>query len=238
MDYKEQFSKRADSYFSAMSAYPDAMNEEFQTAVDSLKLEGGERIVNIPGGCVNLERFLDSTIQYLSFEIDERFAAKVNQPVCTLWEVPCTNTSVDRVITVAALHHSSQEERRKFYQEVKRILKPNGLFVIADVEKGSSQDKWLNGFVNQYNSVGHKGLFWSEDDIGLLQEEGFSVEMVTKSYAWRFADREAMLAFSKDLFYLDKANLEEIQEGLTRVLGASEKTIPWRLVYFICRLCP
>jgi SAM-dependent methyltransferase len=238
MEYKEQFSKRADSYFLAMSTYPDVMKEEFQTAVNSLNLQGGETVVNIPGGCVNLERFFDSTIQCLSFEIDERFAKKVGQPVCSLSAIPCPNASIDRVITVAALHHSSKEERRQFYKEIKRILKSDGLFVIADVLEGSSQDKWLNGFVNQYNSLGHKGTFWSEKDKSLLEEEGFSVQMVTKSYAWRFVDREAMVVFSKDLFYLDKANLGEINEGLTSILQATETTIPWTLAYFICTLDP
>jgi SAM-dependent methyltransferase len=238
MNYKEQFSKRATSYFSAMSNYPRAMAEEFQTAVNALELQGGETVVNIPAGCVNLEQFLDSTIQYRPFEIVETFAKHVGQEVCSLSEIPCEASSVDHVISVAGLHHSSDEERREFYKEVKRILKPNGLLVIADVQKGSSQDKWLNEFVDTYNTFGHKGQFWSEEDKKRLEESGFSVTVSEKTYAWRFDSKQDMLAFSKDLFYLDKANLAQIEEGLTEILQADSTTIPWKLLYFVCRLCP
>lgn len=238
MNYKEQFSKRAASYFTAVSKYPNAMAEEFQTAVDMLQLKGHETVVNIPAGCVNLDQYMDSTIHYKPFEIDENFAKKVNQDVCSLFQIPCETHSVDRVITVAGLHHASNEERKKFYAEVKRILKPEGLFIIADVQKGTPQDKWLNEFVNTYNSFGHKGLFWSQEDIGLLEESGFSVNMVEKHYAWRFSDKQSMLDFSKDLFYLDKANLDTIEKGLQETFHANETCIPWQLLYFVCELRP
>jgi SAM-dependent methyltransferase len=235
MDYKEQFSNRAASYVSAMTRCPDALAEEFVVAVNGLQLQGGETVVNIPAGCVNLERYVDSSIQYFPFEVDETFAKHVQQPVCSLSAIPFESNSVDRVISVAGLHHSSDAERKEFYKEVHRILKPNGLFLIADVEKGSCQDLWLNGFVDRYNRFGHKGNFWSKDDIGLLEESGFSVEMFKQEYAWRFQSQEEMLSFSKDLFYLDKANQETIQKGLQDILGADETKIPWGLLYFTCR---
>lgn len=238
MNYQEQFSKRAASYFSAMSKYPNAMSEEFKTAIDSLCLLGGETVVNIPAGCVNLDTFLDSSIRYLPFEIDTQFAKRVNQDVCSLNQIPCETSSVDRVISVAGLHHASEEERRLFYKEVKRILKPDGLFVVADVKRGSKQDEWLNGFVNTHNSCGHKGIFWSQDDIPLLEEAGFSVHLSEPSYRWKFQNRKEMIDFSKDLFYLDKANQEDIEKGVTEILQADETTIPWGLLYFVCKLRP
>jgi SAM-dependent methyltransferase len=217
-----------------MTRCPNALAEEFQSAVDALQLQGGETVVNIPAGCVHLERYMDSSIQYLPFEIEKRFG----QTVCSFSEIPCESQSVDRVISVAGLHHSSDDERKQFYNEVKRILKPNGLFVIADVEKGSRQDEWLNGFVNEYNRFGHKGQFWSKQDTRLLEEAGFSVEVSRKEYAWKFSSREEMLLFSKDLFYLDKANPESIEKGLETILGADSTRISWSLLYFICRLYP
>lgn len=232
MDYKEQFSNRAASYVDAMTRCPDALAEEFQSAVRALQLQGGETVVNIPAGCVNLERYVDSSIQHLPFEVDETFAKYVQQPVCSLSAIPFESNSVDRVISVAGLHHASDAERKEFYKEVYRILKPNGLFLIADVEKGSCQDVWLNGFVDTYNRFGHKGHFWSKEDIGLLEDAGFSVKMFKQEYSWRFQSQEEMLLFSKDLFYLDKANLETVQKGLQQILQADETKIPWGLLYF------
>ena len=236
MNYKEQFSKRCESYFSAMSKYPNAMAQEFQVAVNALDLQGHETVVNIPAGCVNLDLFFPPTVHYKPFEIDEHFARRVHQEVCSLYKIPCETNSVDRVITVAGLHHFSEQERRQFYEEIKRILKPGGVFIIADVQQGSLQDVWLNDFVNTYNSLGHKGLFWSEADGHLLEETGFSVHMCEKSYAWTFTNRAAMVDFSKDLFYLDLATEEQIDRALTEVLQATETEIPWKLLYFICKI--
>jgi cyclopropane fatty-acyl-phospholipid synthase-like methyltransferase len=238
MNYSEQFSKRADSYFSAMSKFPQAMMHEFKTAVENLELRGDETVVNIPAGCVNLESFLAKTINYKTFEIDKTFAKKVQQEVCSLTKIPCETESVDRLISIAALHHSTEQERKLFYQEVKRILKPNGLFVIADVEEGSKQDTWLNDFVNHYNSLGHKGIFWSKRDARFMEEAGFSVEYCVREYPWIFKNRQDMIEFSRELFYLDKANKEDIEAGLESILGATETTIPWKLAYFKCRLRP
>lgn len=238
MDYQEQFSKRCESYFLAMSKYPQALSEEFKIAVDSLTLKGDETVVNIPAGCVNLEKFLEKTIHYKPFEINKHFAKQVGQEVCSLSNIPCESQSVDRVISVAGLHHASQDERKLFYQEVKRLLKPDGFFVIADVEKGSNQDKWLNEFVHTYNSLGHQGRFWSKEDVDLLEEAGFTVELFEKSYTWNFANRAEMLDFSKDLFYLDKASPPIIEQALDDILSADNTCIPWKLLYFICRLGP
>lgn len=238
MDYQEQFSKRCESYFLAMSKYPQALSEEFRVATEFLALKGDETVVNIPAGCVNLEQFLDKTIHYKPFEINEHFAKRVGQEICCLFNIPCESQSVDRVISVAGLHHTSQEERKLFYQEVKRILKSSGFFVIADVQQGSNQDRWLNEFVHTYNSLGHQGHFWSNEDIALLNEAGFTVELYEKNYTWNFANRAEMLDFSKDLFYLDKASPPIINQGLDTILYADSTRIPWKLLYFKCQLGP
>ena len=59
--------------------------------------------------------------------------------------------------------HSGSKNVPKFVEECLRIIKKDGNFIFADVKKDTSVDKFLNQFVNEYNSLGHEGNFFYED---------------------------------------------------------------------------
>jgi hypothetical protein len=48
-----------------------------------------------------------------------------------------------------------------FYREAHRLLKPNELFILADVQENTPVAHFLNGFVHRHNSQGHRGQFLS-----------------------------------------------------------------------------
>lgn len=243
MDYDVAFAKRGRSYKYAMDTYPHAMDAEFQTAVRMCRLSDGEVLLNIPAGGVPLLAFVPSGVEYLSYETNAQFAAHTGLPCCTtLAAIPLATGSVDAIVSLAALHHATDEERVAFYREARRLLKPGGRLVIGDVASCSAQDAWLNEFVHTHNSSGHQGRFWSREDAGLLTSCGFSTEVSTQSYTWNFASWAAVVDFSRHLFGLDLATDAQIDEGLRRSLSPLRHEggfrIPWSLLYFTSTVAP
>lgn len=243
MDYNATFAKRGRSYKYAMDTYPHAMDAEFQTAIRMCGLSAGDVLLNIPAGGVPLLPFLPHDVEYLCYETNERFAALTGLPCCTLRAIPLLDGSVDAIVSIAALHHATEDERAAFYAEARRLLKPGGRLVIGDVASGSAQDAWLNEFVDAHNSSGHKGRFWSCSDAGLLSSCGFSVKVSDQSYTWVFPSWEAVVDFSRHLFGLDLATDAQIDEGLRRVLSPLRHEeggvrIPWSLLYFTSTAAP
>jgi hypothetical protein len=89
--------------------------------------------------------------------------------------------------------------------------------------------------VDSYNSYGHKGIFWSYEDVYLFKEAGFEkVEVIQKTYTWNFNSKIEMLDFTRNLFGIDRYISDEdlfskINEYLHPI---TENTLPWKLLYF------
>jgi len=78
--------------------------------------------------------------------------------------------AADVLVSLAGLHHLPDRAAR--YLEAKRVLRPGGRIVVADVLKGSSADSFLNGFINEANSMGHHGIFLDEGDVRAMEDSG------------------------------------------------------------------
>ncbi len=53
-------------------------------------------------------------------------------------ELPFENNSSDKVISSWVFHHLTKDEKIRAFKEIKRILKPKGLFILADWGKPSN----------------------------------------------------------------------------------------------------
>ena len=229
MDYDIVFQKRAGDYNYATQTYPNVLSNELSTAASMVDAKPNEVIVNIPGACEDISKYLPDSVIYKPYETNKTFSLLRGIPYSANFEIPENDNSVDKVISLASLHHSTDDERRVFYKTVYRCLKPGGKLIIGDVLLGSPQDKWLNEFVNKYN--GHNGKFWSEEDKELMV--GFSVKTEMKHYPWAFSSQTEMIDFCKHLFGLKNASDSEIAEGLQKYLNASDKEFGWSLLYFV-----
>lgn len=240
MDYNKTFETRGQKYKYATDTYPHVLDAEFQTAITMCKLKPGMVLVNIPAACVPLHNYMpaDAEIGYVPLESNEAFANLTGVPYSPLDALRLPDKSADVIVSLASLHHASDSERRAFYRECRRVLRPEGRLVIGDVMCGSTQDGWLNTFVNLYNSAGHNGQFWSGADARLLEEYGFNVKIKTPMYTWDFESNTSMIDFCKNLFGLDRATDSQIEHGLVQYLGARECKIPWQLMYFIATVQP
>lgn len=236
MDYNKTFETRGHNYKYATETYPRALDHEFQTAIDMCELTPGMILVNIPAACVPLYKYLPPGVGYISLESNEPFAKLTGVPYSPLDALHLYDNSADVIISVASLHHASDSERQAFYKECRRVLRPGGRLVIGDVMRGSTQDGWLNTFVNLYNSAGHNGQFWSAADARILEDCGFSVAIRTARYTWDFDSDVDMIDFCKNLFGLDHATEPQIAQGLIQYLGVRDCKIPWQLMYFIATI--
>lgn len=236
MDYDETFSRRGHMYKYATETYPGALSTELQTAVRVCALKPGDTLLNVPAACVNLEPYLPPDVNYVRYETNKPFADMTGIPHCSLFDIPMADNSVDVILSLASLHHATDEERDAFYAEAMRILKPGGRLIIGDVLRGSAQDSWLNTFVNMYNSAGHQGKFWSAEDTELLDYHGFHTRVSIHTYTWPFLSESDMLDFCKHLFGLDLATEAKIRSGIQQFLSPRREQdgihIPWQLIYF------
>jgi hypothetical protein len=243
MDYYHTFIKRANAYTYAITTYPRVMDNEFKTAVDVCDIQLTDVIINIPAACVPLDKYFQvHPKRYIEYETNKSFAERVNIPYCSFFSIPEPDESISKIISIASLHHMTVNERDIFYKECQRLLCQGGQFIIGDVQDASKECIWLNEFVNTYNSSGHCGLFWSEADRHLLEQNGFVVDIQLKTYPWVCDTKEAMVDFCKNLFGLDKATNEEIENGIETYLQPvyinDTYMIEWHLLYFIATKHP
>lgn len=239
--YEDIFKKRARQYHKAMELCPQARVNEFSLAVKHLNVSPGMTLLDVPSGGGYLKQYVPiEKVNYVFVESSNDFAIRcpVDDHSCTfltnLMELPLLPKSADRILSLAAVHHI--ENKQNFFLQCFDLLKDDGLLVIGDVDEGSKMAGFLNSFVNDYNSMGHKGLFLSEHTGNMLESIGF--EIVLNEYEpffWKFQSRSKAITFFRDLFGLDLASDDEILSGIEEYLGFSEDVdsvnINWGLRY-------
>jgi SAM-dependent methyltransferase len=237
MDYIRSFTNRAHSYSNAMDLYQNVLDEEIITAIENLELKKDDILLNVFAGGIPIDKYIkdELNITYFAFDMHKDFLENSIKQF-TFDKIQMKSNSVNKIICIATLHHLSIDERDVLYKELNRILIPGGRLVIADVISDSPQAKWLNGFVDKYNSNGHNGLFFTNDDSKLLEENNFNVDVSINNYNWNFKDEECLLHFCKLLFGLDLCTDDKLLlNSIKEYLHYDNGKIPWQLIYFNCK---
>jgi SAM-dependent methyltransferase len=242
--YEGIFSKRAHSYEEAMARWPDARKAEFEMALAPLPLAAGSVVCDMPAGGGYLRRHLPAGVSYVAVEPSEPFFA--NCPCdeaamrlqCALDEVSLADASVDHVVSVAGLHHVPELDA--VFREMRRLVRPDGWVVVADVNAGSASDDFLNGFVDARNPLGHKGVFFDDATPGRLAKAGLRVvDDRIVATPWSFASPAEMGAYCRALFGIADATVAEVVEQidlrLGRCPGPGAVNFGWPLRRLVCR---
>ncbi|NNK98842.1 MAG: class I SAM-dependent methyltransferase [Xanthomonadales bacterium] len=241
--YEQIFSKRADAYQKAMELYPAARQREFQLVVEHADLNAADVICDAPSGGGYLRDYLPTDIKrYLAVETAPDFTGH-----CPLGEhdriihspldnIAIENSSVDVCINLAGSHHL--EDKSRFFREAMRILKPGGRLVIADAEKGTRVDRFLNEFVDQHNSMGHEGIFLDDSTAAEISSCGLAVhsdELI--DFPWAFETGNDIGTFCKLLFGIDLAEADAVLAGTEDILGympgPGKINLAWSLRYIV-----
>ena len=242
--YREIFKKRGHLYHQAMTMFPQARVEEFHHIVRMADMKDGDIICDIPSGGGYLRNFVDRTASLLHIETSEVFAdlcrdnGAYNVLLGTLGNIPLTTASVDVVISLAALHHINEKDR--FFYESHRILRQGGTLTIADVRARSAVSEFLDGFVNEHNTMGHKGNYIHADTQEEIERCGFTVKNSSLiPFHWEFDSPQAMGRFCQLLFGIDKADSTQVIEGIRKHVGYSVENnacrMNWELLFIKAR---
>lgn len=239
--YQEIFRERADRYHTAMAAFPAARRQEFEQAVARLDLQPGVDLCDVPAGGGYLADYLPpDDLFLLCLETASEFASQCprgpGQRVLetTLESLPLGPDSVDRVLSLAAMHHV--DDKHGLLQEFSRVLRGDGRAVVADAEAGTATAAFLNEFVDRFNSMGHKGRFIDRAFIDSIDDCGLKVTAVDRPpLFWSFASRVDLASFCRHLFGLDRAADGDIIAGVSDYFGLQEGDglvgFDWQLVY-------
>jgi cyclopropane fatty-acyl-phospholipid synthase-like methyltransferase len=238
--YQDIFNQRGKLYHQGMLEFPLARQEEFKHIIQLADLQDDQIVCDIPSGGSYLKNFIDKSVKLISIETSQQFLNAISEDHHLLYTENINNIllkshSIDRIISLAGLHHV--ESREKFYQECDRLLKPNGILCLADGFENSKVAQFLNEFVNQYNSMGHQGIFLNNQDLISLKNVGFNLVFSENiNYYWSFKNISDMVEFCKLLFGIDQANEQTILEGIKQYLGYNivnnQCKMNWQL-YFI-----
>jgi len=232
MNYNNSFNNRIKSYINAVTLYKNVLDEEILNVLIELNLKENNSVLNLGAGGFHLNKFLDDNIIYIPYEFNEEFAKEEKINYCKYNNLPFKNNSIDKIVIVALLHHFSEEEKEILYKECFRILKNDGLLLVADVIKNSNEDFWLNEIVNKYNINGHNGKFFDKNDNDLFIKVGFKVENKVKKYKWNFTNDISMIDFMKKLFFL-KIDDNLLFSLVKEKLSYNNNQIDWKLMYFL-----
>ena len=234
--YEEIFNQRGKSYHLAMEKYPHARDEEFLAATKRLLQKENCVILDLPAGGGYLQRHLKKGVNYLAYDFSGEFNDN-HQGIkkCREGRIELGDESVDEIVSLAAFHHIAA--RQEFYCEMKRILKPGGRLIIGDVVAGGKLDRFLNGFLDTWNSMGHNGRFITNNDINNINRCGFKVKFEKDQYFWNFSSQEDAIEFFRLLFCLDlKPSDQDVIEAFQE-LGVRESKrylIAWELGFLTC----
>lgn len=239
--YAEIFLQRAGEYHGAMARWPDARNAEFRAVLDPLDKAPDGLVCDMPSGGGYLAHYLRDGLDYVGvepadgfFDADNRGLRRVKSD---LTDVALDDGSVDHLVSLAGLHHESDLGR--VFAEMRRLVCPGGLVIIADAAAGTAPAHFLNGFVDRHNPQGHEGRFFDDRTAGLVEAAGLAiVEDELAPVPWTFDSEAEAGAFCKKLFWLPDLQPEAVAEALASEIGFTHRDgrvlLDWTLRRFIC----
>jgi len=223
--YEDIFSLRGASYDEACRRFPEASREEATAILRLADPQPGETLVDLPAAGGYLSTYIETPgVRVIAIDPSPVMHALCRRLVpesylAPMDALPLPSGSVDIVVCLAGLHHEPHLDR--VFAELRRVLRPEGgRLAIAEVASGTPPARFLNGFVDRHNSLGHKGAFLDDAFLAQLRGAGFRVNYnKDASYHWRFGTPAEIGECLHLMFGIDLATPAQITEAVASGLG-------------------
>lgn len=220
--YAQIFEQRANEYHHAMKASPRARDAEFRAVLDPIRSASSGLVCDMPSGGGYLAGYLWSGLDYLAVDPATDFFVEwppqLRRVEAEITNVPLADSGVDYVVSLAGLHH--EPSLPDVFKEMRRLLKPGGRAVLADVAVDTAPARFLNGFVAANCPLGHDGRFLDERTGPAIEDAGFAVvddELIATP--WTFASLEEAGEFCRHLFGMTGLTATQVADALVREIG-------------------
>lgn len=125
----------------------------FNAVINEMKVSSSDKIIDIGCGTGKLQRMLTKMLKAsdggyaLGIDAASKMIEKAHQKngndiarfeVAAAEKLPYEDLSFDKACSLLFFHHIDYELKVKAVSEIKRVLKPDGIFVVIDVDKPSN----------------------------------------------------------------------------------------------------
>jgi SAM-dependent methyltransferase len=234
--YAEIFEKRAAEYHHAMRLSPRARDAEFLAVLEPIRHSSSGLVCDMPSGGGYLADYLWAGMDYLAVDPATGFFVEWPKPLqrllAEITKVPLSDQAADFIISLAGLHH--EPDLPRVFAEMRRLLRPGGRVVLADVAVDTPPARFLNGFVAEHCPLGHDGRFLDENTASTLETAGFAViDDRLIEVPWVFGTLEEAGDFCRHLFGMTALTIEETAAAMDREIGfdfdAGRPRLRWTL---------
>ena len=239
--YAEIFAQRATEYHTAMRQSPKARDAEFLAVLEPIGARQPGLVCDMPSGGGYLADYLSDGMDYLAIDPATDFFVEWPKPLqrllAEITNIPLADGSVDYVVSLAGLHH--EPSLPTVFAEMRRLIRPGGRAVLADVAVGTPPARFLNGFVAQNCPLGHDGKFLDERTAPALEAAGLTVvDDRLIDVPWRFGSLDEAGEFGRNLFGMTGLSAQAVAQALDAEIGfAVEDGLPrlnWVLRRIVC----